>query len=1047
MQPNKPVSPQALAQTSAIGLDSETPLSLADTEEAAQVELYVHKQRRHALMRFGLLGAAACLVVAGVLILLFHKSSSQANLQLGAFPVTHITLPNLNTIPQNTQQSLQVNGQLEANNSLVLTPTTRPAVPVLGQMYFDKSVKQLLVYNGTGFQPLGNTIINTQYSTTQLGNTIINQGDTVVNNITEGVTSPTVLLQGNTPGTPQHGSFNVTGTGQVGSLNVSGNANINTATVQNTLIAGGMTTSDISAPSDSALAISTPAGSAATGSINIHTGDSSTTASGDINIDTGVGVVDGEVIETKTFEDGADNMINWYNTTTTTTTTQAHGGAQSLQVTTGGGNWGIISNENYVTATAIPGHTYYFSMWIRAATTSRTISAIIHWGSTSTALTSKSDTPTGWTQISGISAAPADASSIFYTITSNASSAGEVHYIDDMQITDLSSASAASQISIGTTNAKLVTIGNMNEIGATTINGSSGIALNSGNGSIQENGGVITLNASAASSFTASRGSLTLTGAATSSWGLIQAASGIGGDLTIHAGKGGAETNNNGGNLILQGGGATGTGTAGSVIILPTANTTTTFQIQNAAASTFLDVDTANARVGINRGTAPMYTLDVNGDVNGWYYRIDGDIVLQAPNNTNIFTGENAGTLNASGNYNVAAGYDALSVLTNADGNTAIGAYALQNTTTGGDNTAIGRGALAANADGYGNVAVGAYALQSNTSGWGNIAFGTNALAANTDQGSNVAIGTSTLQHANAYGNTAIGADSLNADTTGGSNTAIGPGTMQYNTDGYGNVAIGPGTLQYNVDGSNNTIIGLSAAQSSAGNSLWGNTIIGYLAGQNLSNGGNNNTLIGTNVGTNLTSGSGNILIGNNVQANSATTSNQLNIGNTIYGDLSTGSVYFKPSSDTASAFEIQTASGTALLTADTTTSTITITNLIVSGTITIGGHIVTTNTSGSTVATAQAGAGSGATVTLTGDDTAGTVTFTTGTGTGAGALALITFAHPYRTNPIVVLTPANAAAATLSYYYNAATDTFSIMSGSAPAASTTYTYSYHVMQ
>jgi len=621
MQPDKPLSSQGLDQESSLALDSETPLSPLDNEEASQAKVYANKQRRRSLIRFGLLGLAAFLVVAGIVTLLVHKSPSQASLELGDFPDTHVTLPNLNTIPQNTQPSLQVNGQLEANNSLVLAPTTRPAVPVIGQMYFDKTVKQLLVYNGTVFQPLGSTVTSNQYSTTQLG-------DTIINNVTEGATAPTVLLQGGMPGTVQTGNFNVSGTGRLGSLavsgastmaslDVSGTAMINTATVQNTLTAGNVATSSISAPSNGALAIGTPAAATVTGSIDIHTGDSSTTASGDITLDTGAGIVDGELLETKGFEDGVDGMQTWYSATVSTTTDQAHSGSQSLKITPSSSFWGISTNLNVTTGIAkpTPGHTYYFSMWFRAATVGRNIASAVRMGSTTLSFPTITDSSTGWTQVSGIGVAAADATQFYFTIDTSSGASGEVHYLDDLQITDLSSASAASQISIGATNAKIVTIGNMNEIGATSIYGSSGILLSSGAGSLTANSGVINLNASAASSFTTAHGSLTLTGAATSSWGILQAASGVGGDLTIHAGKGGSDTNNNGGNLILQGGAANGTGIGGSVIVKPATNSTSAFQVQNAAGTTLFVADSSGMQITINGSLTVNGTLTTNGHI------------------------------------------------------------------------------------------------------------------------------------------------------------------------------------------------------------------------------------------------------------------------------------------------------------------------------------------------------------------------------------------------------------------------------------------------
>ena len=69
------------------------------------------------------------------------------------------------------------------------------------------------------------------------------------------------------------------------------------------------------------------------------------------------------------------------------------------------------------------------------------------------------------------------------------------------------------------------------------------------------------------------------------------------------------------------------------------------------------------------------------------------------------------------------------------------------------------------------------------------------------------------------------------------------------------------------------------------------------------------------------------------------------------------------------------------------------------------------------------------------------------GTGPTAGVLATITFANAYGVAPHIVLTPANAASAAIQYYRGTATGTFTVNSGSAPTASTTYIYDYHIEQ
>lgn len=111
-------------------------------------------------------------------------------------------------------------------------------------------------------------------------------------------------------------------------------------------------------------------------------------------------------------------------------------------------------------------------------------------------------------------------------------------------------------------------------------------------------------------SFT-STGNLTFGNTADKTISITQAGSGNHGNvLTLQAGSGNG-TNRNGGNLLLQGGNSTGTGTPGSVIVRPQTNTTTAFQVQNAAGTTtVLNADTTNTRVGIGTN-APLSTLHV----------------------------------------------------------------------------------------------------------------------------------------------------------------------------------------------------------------------------------------------------------------------------------------------------------------------------------------------------------------------------------------------------------------------------------------------------
>lgn len=63
---------------------------------------------------------------------------------------------------------------------------------------------------------------------------------------------------------------------------------------------------------------------------------------------------------------------------------------------------------------------------------------------------------------------------------------------DDLTVTDLSTATSTADINVGAIQAQKVTIGNMNEVGPTTIQGGSGIAIDSGESNLNLTGNIIT---------------------------------------------------------------------------------------------------------------------------------------------------------------------------------------------------------------------------------------------------------------------------------------------------------------------------------------------------------------------------------------------------------------------------------------------------------------------------------------------------------------------------------------------------------------------------
>lgn len=226
----------------------------------------------------------------------------------------------------------------------------------------------------------------------------------------------------------------------------------------------------------------------------------------------------------------------------------------------------------------------------------------------------------------------------------------------------------------------------------------------------------------------------------------------------------------------------------------------------------------------------------------------------------NLWLGQNAGNAIASGGIgNLAIGQDAADALTTGDDNLAIGQEAMSTLTTGTSNVAIGRYAMrSGDATASENTYVGVASGQ-NVTGQYNTALGFATLSGSggITGSNNVALGRDAMRYKEGSYNVAVGADAM-ANGNGGSvadgNTAVGNVALQAVTEGDGNTAIGSDAGLIVSTGSNNTLIGFLAADA-------------------------------------LTTGSSNIIIGANTDAPSATGSNQLNIGDTIYGDLSTDSV------------------------------------------------------------------------------------------------------------------------------------------------------------
>ncbi len=453
------------------------------------------------------------------------------------------------------------------------------------------------------------------------------------------------------------------------------------------------------------------------------------------------------------------------------------------------------------------------------------------------------------------------------------------------------------------------------------------LAISSGAGGSGGAGGPLTITGGVGST-DAAGGAITISGGAGDGIGAA-------GQLNLNGGSGGS-TNVNGGDVRLNGGVAGGTGQPGNVILSNSrgntgiGTTTPRFSLQiasstrpqlalsdgsltsnhwtfrNAGGNLYLSTSSPltfatstytaltinnNGFVGIG-STSPTSAFSVTGisnfggDINLDQYSVikmnTSRVLMSTSSMFNLFVGSGAGQ-----NIIATSTVDGTSGIRN----TALGINALTNATSSDFNVAIGNGAMGGNSSdssGSSNVAIGFSSLTANSSGANNTAVGAQTMVANTTGVQNVA----------------FGAGSLDVNTTASNNTAIGFAALGASVTGASNVALGSSASGGNTSATNTTAIGFAAGSGSSNFNAEGYTVLGYLAGDNISTGSDYSTFLGYQSGSAVTSGFGNILIGPSVTANnlttgagnigigyntffpSATANRQLNIGGLIFGSL-----------------------------------------------------------------------------------------------------------------------------------------------------------------
>ena len=353
------------------------------------------------------------------------------------------------------------------------------------------------------------------------------------------------------------------------------------------------------------------------------------------------------------------------------------------------------------------------------------------------------------------------------------------------------------------------------------------------------------------------------------------------------------------------------------------------------------------------------------------------------------------------------AGYSLVRNLTNSYGtkNTGFGYQAFYNTTAGNENTAVGYQALLTNTSGASSTAIGYQAMgNANSALNGN----TPLITYNTAVGYQALQGSATAASNTGNNNTAVGYQSLKNTTSGAGNSSYGVSSLTSNTTGTYNTGMGFQSLTNSTTGNYNVGVGMYALRTLGTGT--GNVGIGYHTMSSNSS-GNYNVAIGysANIADGVTNA---VAIG---QGSSNATSNSIVLGNTNITRVST--------------------SGAIVTTNDINAK-----------------HI--RGNSGALSIAASTGAGTSPSgITVTGTDMSGVVALTTGSSPSINAvLAIITYNTAFSSAPVVVITPANAAtaslAATQAVWVNITTTGFTInTNATAVVSSTAYKWNYVVIQ
>jgi hypothetical protein len=394
----------------------------------------------------------------------------------------------------------------------------------------------------------------------------------------------------------------------------------------------------------------------------------------------------------------------------------------------------------------------------------------------------------------------------------------------------------------------------------------------------------------------------------------------------------------------------------------------------------------------------------------------------------------------------------------------------------------LGYQAMAVNQNGSSNTAVGYLSLWSNSSGSGNIAIGEEALKANTTNGSNTAVGYETLMSSTANDNVALGYQAGTygtANTTGGQNTYLGAFSYTSNGSFSNSTAIGylariTASNMIQLGHTNVTLVNTSGVLKTTNGTAATTTATGALqvtGGAGITGaiyyGGTLNAASDRRIKKDIANTSYGLkeilqlrpvdykLISNN-ENEIGFIAQELKqvlptVVNGIEGDLEKGELLSVKYQNlipvlTKSIQELNAQKNEEIAALKTA-----VTNITAGESLAVK-HLK--GTSASPAISSAAGSGTNATVKITGTDMSGVIEVTTGDATTANeVLASIQYSTAYSGAPVVIITPGNAATASLmgtsTVFVGSNTNTnFTLNTNATPLATkTTYKWYYQVIQ